>query len=170
MGIGYSGHKHQKGEKILAISDNLGNVVAPLIVNSINVHDTRLFPDSLYNFLELAHYQELDVKNSFLTLDTGFDSQLNRNLILEFNLVPVIKPNPGRKSQTKRYEQLDEFSKYQDVYNQRFTIERCFAWEDKYRKLVIRYETLQSTFMGFRYLAFSMINFRWFFGNNLAGL
>jgi transposase len=31
-GIGYSGHKHQKGEKVLAIVDNDGFVLAPLPV------------------------------------------------------------------------------------------------------------------------------------------
>ena len=31
-GIGYSGHKHQKGEKIIAIVDNNGFVLAPLPV------------------------------------------------------------------------------------------------------------------------------------------
>ena len=131
------------------------------------MHDTRLFPDSLFNLLELFDQLNLsfDIRNSFLTLDPGFDSQFNRNLISEFNLIPVIKPNArGLKDRTKRYERLDMFEKYKDIYSQRYIIERCFAWEDKYRKLVIRYEKLQSTHLGFKYLAFSMINFRWFFG------
>jgi hypothetical protein len=29
-GIGYSGHKHQTGEKVIAIADKRGNVLAPL--------------------------------------------------------------------------------------------------------------------------------------------
>jgi len=151
----------------------LGNIVAPLVVNSVNVHDTRLFPDSLFNLLELFDQLNLsfDIRNSFLTLDSGFDSQFNRNLISEFNLIPVIKPNArGLKDRTKRYERLDMFEKYKDIYSQRYIIERCFAWEDKYRKLVIRYEKLQSTHLGFKYLAFSMINFRWFFGKKGTGL
>jgi len=151
----------------------LGNIVSPLVVNSVNVHDTRLFPDSLFNLLELFDQLDLsfDIRNSFLTLDSGFDSQFNRNLISEFNLIPVIKPNTrGLKDRTKRYEQLDMFERYKDIYSQRYIIERCFAWEDKYRKLVIRYEKLQSTHLGFKYLAFSMINFRWFFGKKGAGL
>src|SRR5262249_59581709 len=35
-GIGYSGHKHQKGEKVLASIDNNGYVLAPLPVAPIN--------------------------------------------------------------------------------------------------------------------------------------
>ena len=119
----------------------------------------------MHNLLDLAYYCELDIKNSYLTLDTGFDSKFNNNLILEFKMIPVIKPNPrGLKDRTKIYKQLDNFEKYKDIYEQRYIIERCFAWEDKYRKLVIRYEKLQCTHLGFKYLAYSMINFRWFFG------
>ena len=43
-GIGYSGHKHQKGEKVIAIIDNNGYVLAPLPVAPVNEADTVLFP------------------------------------------------------------------------------------------------------------------------------
>lgn len=132
-----------------------------MVSASVNVHDTRLFPDSLHNLLDLAYYCELDIKNSFLTLDTGFDSKFNKDLISEFNLIPVIKPNSrGLKNREKIYKQLDEFEKYKHIYKQRYTIERCFAWEDTYRRLATRYDKLQATFNGFRNLAYSMINFR----------
>ena len=39
-GIGYSGHKHQTGEKIIAIVDNNGYVLAPLPVAPVNETDT----------------------------------------------------------------------------------------------------------------------------------
>lgn len=117
--------------------------------------------------MESAYYLELEMKKSFLTLDPGFDSKENHDIILDADLIPVIKPNfRGLKDQTKRHKRLDDFELVENVYKERITIERCFAWEDKYRKLVIRYEKLQSTFMGFRYLAYSMINFRWEFGEN----
>jgi len=39
-GIGYSGHKHQKGEKTMAIVDNNGYILSPMTVDSVNRHDT----------------------------------------------------------------------------------------------------------------------------------
>lgn len=136
-------------------------------MSSVNVHDTRLFPTSLSHLCELAYYLELDIAESFFTLDSGFDSRDNYACILDAEMFPVIKPNlRGTKNQKKREKRLNAFDAIEKIYKERFTIERCFAWEDKYRKLVIRYETLQSTFMGFRYLAYSMINFRWEFGRN----
>ena len=41
-GIGYAGHTHQKGEKVLAIIDNHGSVLAPLPVAPVNEADTVL--------------------------------------------------------------------------------------------------------------------------------
>ena len=46
-GIGYSGHKHQKEDKIIAIVDNNGFVVAPLPVAPVNETDTVLLPEGL---------------------------------------------------------------------------------------------------------------------------
>lgn len=101
-------------------------------------------------------------------MDSGFDSENNKVMISYQNLIPVIKPNPrGIKDRGKRYALLDEFELIRHVYNERIKIERCFAWKCKYRKLVIRYEKLQCTFMGFRYLAYSMINLRSILGKNL---
>lgn len=137
------------------------------MVEPVNIHDTRLFPKSLDNLLELAYDMRLDLNDSYLTLDSGFYSRYNKAIINEANMVPAIKPNTGRlKNRSKRYRILDEFEELEHIYNERYKIEKCFAWEDTYRKLVIRYEVLQSTFMGFRYLAYSMINFRSFFGGN----
>ena len=46
-GIGYSGHKHQKGEKVIAIIDNHGYVLAPLPVAPVNETDMVLLPEGL---------------------------------------------------------------------------------------------------------------------------
>jgi hypothetical protein len=130
----------------------------------VNVHDSKLFYESFLNLLELADSLQLDLKNSYLTLDSGFDNWETKNEILFRELIPAIKPNlRGLKNREKINNILDDFDTVAEIYKERYKIERCFAWEDTYRKLVIRYEKLQSTFMGFRYLAFSMINFRTLF-------
>ncbi len=143
----------------------MGNIISPIVVNSVNVHDTKLFYESFTDLVEIADDLLLDLNGSYLTLDTGFDSFFNKNIITEHGMIPVVKPNIGaRKNREEIYRIRDQFEGMRDVYSERYKIERCFAWEDKYRKLVIRYEKLQSTFMGFRYLGYSMINFRSVFG------
>ncbi len=114
----------------------------------------------------------LDVpENPGLTADSGFDSEANKNQIIANGFNPIIKPNlRGLKDRERINRILDGFEEKKDIYKERYKIERCYAWEDKYRRVVIRYERLQSTAMGFRYLAYSMVNFRWVFGKNMRKL
>jgi hypothetical protein len=117
--------------------------------------------------MEFAFLLDMDLQETYFTLDSGFDNAATRNEIRLRGLIPVIKPNlRGLKSQKKINKILDEFETVEHIYKERYRIERCFAWEDAYRKLVTRYEKLQCTFMGFRYVAYSMINFRELFGKN----
>ncbi len=135
------------------------------MIKPVNIHDTKLFDESFTNLLETADLLNLDIDESYFTLDSGFDSFFNNTIISEACLIPVIKFNlRGLKDREKIERIFYDFETIEFIYKERYKIERCFAWEDTYRKLVIRYERLQSTFMGFRYLAYSMINFRWFFG------
>lgn len=132
-----------------------------MVVRAVNVHDSVLFPDSFNRLLETADLLSIDIRGSYVTLDSGFDSETNRELIRSYELVPVIKPNHrGTKNAEKREERDEAFREVENIYKERFAVERSFAWQDTYRKLVIRYEKLQCTFLGFRHLAYSMINFR----------
>ena len=47
-----------------------------------------------------------------------------------------------------------------EVYKDRYKVERTFGWQDTYRKLVLSYDKLKETRLGFRYLAYAMINYR----------
>src|SRR5438093_12128798 len=69
-GIGYSGHKHQKGEKVIAIIDNNGYVLAPLPVAPVNEADTVLFPEGLKALKRVAKLTGLGLKGAYLNLDS----------------------------------------------------------------------------------------------------
>jgi transposase len=144
--------------------DRNGNLLAPMVVESVNRHDTVLFDESFTNLLDIALDIPLTLEESYLTLDSGFDSADNRALIQQAGMISVIKPiTRSSMRQDAINQRFEDFERLKDIYRERYVIERCFAWEDTYRKLVTRYEKLQSTFMGFRYLAWSMINLRSFF-------
>ena len=109
--------------------------------------------------IETSDLLGFSLYESFLTLDSGFDSEDNKLIIEWHNLKPVIKPNRrGTKDQEKLTEMYENFNG--DIYKERFKIERTFAWQDTYRKLVIRYEKLECTHNGFKHLAYTMINLR----------
>ena len=134
----------------------------------MNTHDSILFPDSCQKLTSIAKKLHISLANVPLTLDSGFDSADNIRIILEAGLIPVIKPN-FRNTKNKKIirKRTLAFEKVKEIYILRHTVERGFAWQDKYRNLVIRYETLTATFNGFRYLAGAMINYREVFGKSL---
>lgn len=113
--------------------------------------------------MDIAELLDIDLTGTAITLDSGFDSDYNRAMIGRYGLRPVIKPNCRKTVNPSKLETLANMIEAdRDIYKERYKIERCFAWEDVYRKLVIRYERLQCTHLGFKYLAYSMINLRWF--------
>jgi hypothetical protein len=85
-GIGYSGYKHQKGEKIIAITENQGYVLAPVPVAPVNETDMVLFPEGLKALKQVAKEVGLDLRGAYVNLDGGFDSAHNRKCIFNAGL------------------------------------------------------------------------------------
>ena len=54
MALAHSGYKHHKGEKVIAITDNHGSVLAPIPVAPVNQTDMFLFPDGLKALKQVA--------------------------------------------------------------------------------------------------------------------
>ena len=96
---------------------------------------------------------------SALTLDSGFDSNDNKIRIRSQKLTPVICPNRrNTKNPIKLAQKFRWFKK--KIYKERYKVERTFAWQDTYRRIVVSYDRLKKTRTGFRNLAYAMINFR----------
>ena len=58
-----------------------------------------------------------------------------------------------------RVESLHQSPIFQERFN---TIERVFGWEDKFRRLLLRFERISQLHYAFKSLAYSMINLRHF--------
>jgi transposase len=101
------------------------------------------------------------VVGAVLNLDAGFDSKANRKGVFNAGMRPTIKENPWNRKKPKRGRK-----RFFDavLYKLRFTIERTFAWKDKFKRLLLRFETLQIRHLGFKLMAFTLINLREFCG------
>ena len=157
---GYSGHKHQKGNKIVAIQDNAGNVIAPMTVSTVNQSDMVLLTDALNDLKTTCAQTGIEVPDkTALNLDAGFDSRKNRKTVWNAGLKPNIKENQRNRKKTKRGRKrfFDN-----ELYALRFKCERTFAWEDKFRRVIVQFEYRRELAMGFHLLAFALINFRCF--------
>ena len=148
----------------MTITDNKGFIISPITVSPVNQHDTTLLPDALTGFISFSNRIGMKLESSALTLDSGFDSKVNQKNIKEQGLIPVIYPN---KRNTKEPIAIARKFRWfrKDIYKERYKVERTFGWQDTYRKLALSYDKLKETRLGFRYLAYSMINFRLTFNN-----
>ena len=69
------------------------------------------------------------------------------------NILPMTRNRKTAKRGRKRF-----FN--QEVYKRRFTSERSFAWIDKFRALLLRFDRCEAYFLGAHFIAFAMINLR----------
>src|SRR5437899_4221582 len=158
-GIGYSGHKHQKGDKVIAIIDNHGYVLAPVPVAPVNETDMVLLPQGLKALKQVAKQVGLDLRGAYLNLDGGFDSAHNRKCIFNAGLIPNIKENPRNRKATKRgRKRLFNAA----IHALRMRVERTFAWEDKFKRLLLRFEHIQQRHYGMKLMTYILINVRRF--------
>lgn len=143
----------------MTITDNQGFIISPMTLKPVNHHDTTILPEAFTALMSFSHSIGLDLKGSALTLDSGFDAKANHQLIKEQGLIPVIYPN--RRNAKEPIVSARPFRWFRkDLYKERYKVERTFGWQDTYRRLALSYDKLKETRLGFRPLAYSMINFR----------
>src|SRR5262247_4443235 len=65
-GSGYSGYKHHKGEKVIAIIDNNGDVLAPLPVAPAHEADPVLLPEGLKGLNRVAKLTGSALEGAYL--------------------------------------------------------------------------------------------------------
>jgi transposase len=158
-GIGYSGYKHQTGEKVIAIVENHGYILAPLPVAPVNEADTVLLPEGLKALKRVVRLTGLSLHRSYLNLDGGFDSKSNRKAIFNAGLIPNIKENTRNRRRAKRGRKR-WFNAL--IHTLRDRVERTFAWEDKFKRLLLRFEHQQRRHYGMKLMAYTLINLKRF--------
>lgn len=160
--LGFSGHKHMKSEKVVAFTDRNCYVLSPMIIAPGNRHEGPLFEKAFESLKDLATRIELSLKNTVVSLDSAYDSFKNRKQIFNAGMIPNIKENPRNRKHNKRGRKR-LFSEH--IYAERFqTVERVFAWEDKFKRLLLRFERISFHHFGLKLLAYTMINLRHFCG------
>src|SRR5712692_6126827 len=151
--------QHQKGEKVIAIIDNNGYVLAPLPVAPVNEADTVLLPEGLKALKQVAKRTGLELEGAYLNLDGGFDAKSNRKAIFNAGMMPNIKENSrNRKTPKRGRKRLFNAA----IHTLRERVERTFAWEDKFKRLLLRFESIQQRHYGMKLMAYTLINLRRF--------
>ena len=156
--IGFSGHKKVKGDKVVAFCDRHCNVISPFVSAPGNRNESPLLREALPKLTRIAQAVGMDLHGTVISLDGVYDCRLNRKAIFNRGMIPNINPNPRARKRPKRGRK--PFFK-KAVFDERFrTIERVFAWEDKFRRLLNRFERLSQVHYAFKSLAYTLINLR----------
>jgi hypothetical protein len=141
----------------MAITGNHGYVLAPVPVAPVNETDMILFPKGLHALKPVAKEVGLDLRGAYVNLDGGFDSARNRKMIFNAGMIPNIKENPrNRKCPKGGHKRLFNAT----IHALRLCVERTFAWEDKFKRLLLRFERIQQRHYGMKLMAYTLINLR----------
>jgi Transposase DDE domain len=161
--LGYSGHKHLKGDKVVALCDRHCNVIAPFVTAAGNRNESPLLRDALPRLSQIARAIGMDLQGTIVSLDGVYDCRANRKAIFNRGMVPNIPENPrGRKTSKRGRKRRFDLV----IFEERFrTIERVFAWEDKFRRLLLRFERISDVHYAFKTLAYTLINLRHYYRN-----
>lgn len=140
----------------MAICDRRCHVVAPMIFAPGNKNDSPLIRKALEPLKRIAKAVGFKLKGSTMSLDGVYDCRPNRKKIFNAGMKPNINPNKRNRKQSKRGRKpmFDA-----GIFQERFTtIERVFAWEDKFKRLLLRFERISAHHYAMKYIAFAMIN------------
>ena len=158
--LGFSGHKHFKGDKVVAFCDRHCNIIAPFIAAPGNRNESPLLQKALPQVTRIAKQVGLDLNQAFVSLDGVYDSRANRKAIFNRGMIPNIPENPrGRKTPKRGRQPIFAPAIFQERFQ---TIERVFAREDKFRRLLLRFERISELHYALKSLAYTMINLRHF--------
>src|ERR1035437_1586444 len=95
-----------------------------------------------------------------LSMMVGRMGRQNRKAIFNRGMIPNINRNPrGRKTAKCGLKPLFDPAIFEERFN---TIERVFAWEDKFRRLLNLFDRISDLHYAFKTLAYTMINLRHF--------
>jgi hypothetical protein len=143
------------------MTDNHGYVLSAFPVAPVNETAMVLLPEGLNALKKVAKMVGLDLGGAYLNLDAGFDSTYNRKMIFNAGMIPNIKENPRNRKRTKRGRKRFFNAA---IHALRTRVDRTFAWEDKFKRLLLRFEHLQQRHFGMKLLAYTLINVREFCG------
>jgi transposase len=127
----------------------------------VNEADMVLRPQGLQALKKVAKEIGVDLRGAYLNLDGGFDSARHRKLIFNAGMIPNIPANPRHRTTTKRGRKRWCNAA---IHALRAQVERTFAWEDKFKRLLRRFERIQQRHYGMQLMAYTLIHLRAFCG------
>jgi hypothetical protein len=155
--VAYQGRKKAKTSNILPITDGKGYILASTGIVAGNHNDSFNLKPHLQAAFKSIKRLGLPIAGAYFNADMAFDTHDARKTCFHHDLIPNIPENKrNRKSPKRGRKRLFKA----EIYKRRFTSERSFAWIDKFRALLIRFDRKDAHFLGSHHIAFALINLR----------
>jgi hypothetical protein len=158
--VAYQGRKKAKTTNILSMTDGNGFIIASTELVAGNHNDAFELKINLQTAFKQLKARQLLHAGAYFNADTAFDTRDARKTCFNYGLRPNI-PENKRNRQTNKRGRKRSFAP--EMYKQRFTSERSFAWIDKFRALLVRFDRNAVHFLGAHHIVFAMINLRHLF-------
>ena len=160
--VDYQHRKRGNTSNIFPVTDKNGNVIGYLSLLPGNHNDAYELKERLNEFFHSLKWLKafaLTFESTYLNADSGFDTKAARKVCFNHGIIPNIMENTrGRKNPKKGRKRLFDVERY----NNRFVCERTYAWHDKFRGLVIRYDRKETYWLAQNIIVFAMTNLRYF--------
>lgn len=155
--VTYQGRKRAKTSNILPITDRRGYIVASTGIIAGHHNDAFDLKPSLQAAFKAIKRLGLRIVGAYFNADSAFDTRAARKVCFNHGLIPNIAENKRNRKHPKRGRKR-LFNP--DVYQHRFENEHTFAWIDKFRALLLRFDRKDVYFLGGHHIAYAMINLR----------
>jgi len=138
--VGFSGHKKVKGDKAVIFCDRNCNVIVPLVSALSNCNESPMFREALPQLKAIAQAVGLCLRGVIVSLNGVYDCRRNRKAIFNRGTTLNINENiRARKTPKPGPKQLFDPVIFEERFN---AIERVFGWEDKFKRLLLRFERI----------------------------
>ena len=153
--VDYQHRKKCETTNMLFLTDRQGIPLAASDPTAGNHHDLFEIKKALSKILADLELAGISSNGLFLNADAGFDCTTFRELCDSYYIFANVDMNK-RNSKDADYEYLLD----EELYKERFAVERTNAWIDAFKALLTRYETRSRNWSSLHYLAFSLIILR----------
>jgi transposase len=162
--VAYQARKRAKTSNILPITDKNGYLIACTLIVAGHHNDAFNLKAHLQTAFKTMKRWGLVISGAFFNADSAFDTREARKVCFNHHLIPNMVENKRNRKYVKRGRKR-LFNP--QIYKDRFVSERSFAWIDKFRALLLRFDRKDAHFLAGHHLAFALINLRHLFALNV---
>ena len=153
--VGYQARKKAKTTNMLFIVDNQGVILfcsKPIAGNHHDLHEIKTYFEQMK---QMAVDSGISLRYLFMNADSGFDSEEFRLVLEGCDIEANIDFNKRNGEETDNDTYFDA-----KLYKRRALCEHPFAWMDAFKGLLVRYETLATTWLSMNIMGMTHIFLR----------